>query len=41
VEIHQVGKSTNSGLPISRERAAITDITKYTGKEVTYHPYDR
>ena len=41
VEIHQAGRSTKAGEPISRERKAIEDIEGATDIDVTYHPYDR
>ena len=41
VEIHQVGVSTKRGLPVSRERKAISDIENSTGINVTFHSYKR
>jgi RHS repeat-associated protein len=40
VEMHQVGKQTKGGLPVSRERQAMDDIQKATGTRPTFHPYN-
>ena len=40
VEAHQVGRQTKSGLPVSRERAAIRDIEKARGVKVKFHRYE-
>jgi RHS repeat-associated protein len=40
VEMHQVGKQNKNGMPVSRERKALNDIQKATGKRPTYHPYN-
>ncbi len=40
VESHQVGRQTKSGLPVSRERAAIRDIEKANGVKVKFHRYE-
>ena len=43
-EIHQVGRSTKSGLPVARERKAIEDIKKskdYNGAKIIFHAYDQ
>lgn len=39
-ELHQVGKQNKNGTPVSRERKAIKDIEKATGKKVFFHPYN-
>jgi RHS repeat-associated protein len=40
-ELHQVGKKTKGGEPVSRERKAIDDIEKARpGDKVTFHPYN-
>ena len=42
-ESHQVGRSTKSGLPVSRERKAIEDIKNskdYNGAKIIFHAYD-
>jgi len=36
-----VGRSTKSGDPVARERKALDDIEKATGKRSSYTPYDR
>ncbi len=40
VEIHQVGRQTQGGLPVARERQAIQDIKNATGKTPEFHPYN-
>jgi integrase len=41
VEMHQVGKQTKAGAPISRERRAIDDIKNACGgSEPCFHPYN-
>ncbi len=40
VEIHQVGKQTKGGQPVSRERRAIDDIERAKKQKVEYHPYN-
>jgi hypothetical protein len=40
VEIHQVGRQTQGGLPVSRERQAIQDIKNATGQTPQFHPYN-
>jgi len=39
-EIHQIGKQNQDGTPVKRERDAIADIEKATGKKVTFHAYN-
>jgi RHS repeat-associated protein len=41
VEMHQVGRQTKGGNPVSREVKALDDIQKSTGVRPTYHSYDR
>jgi hypothetical protein len=41
VEMHQVGKQTKRGAPVSRERRAIEDIKKACrDQDVCFHPYN-
>ena len=40
VEIHQVGKQTKGGQPVSHERRAIEDIERAKKQNVEYHPYN-
>jgi hypothetical protein len=40
VEMHQVGRQTKGGNPVSREVKALDDIQKSTGVRPTYHSYD-
>jgi hypothetical protein len=40
VEMHQVGKQTMQGAPISRERRAMDDIQNATGMTPHFHPYN-
>jgi RHS repeat-associated protein len=44
VEMHQVGRQTGGGQPVSRERQALDDIQKApgnpTGQRPTFHPYN-
>ncbi|MBJ6764572.1 VCBS repeat-containing protein [Myxococcaceae bacterium JPH2] len=40
VELHQVGRQTQSGLPVSRERKAIQDLETQTGIRPFFHPYN-
>jgi len=40
VEVHQVGRQTQEGLPVSRERKAIQDIGNATGQTPQFHPYN-
>lgn len=43
VEMHQIGKMTKSGLPVSRERRAIEDIDMFRPRASTntqFHPYN-
>ncbi len=39
-EIHQVGKQTKKGQPVSRERKAVEDIEKARKQKVTFDPYN-
>ncbi len=41
VEMHQVGKQTKGGTPISREQRAINDIKKSCPTEPCFHPYNK
>jgi hypothetical protein len=38
-EMHQVGRQTKSGQPVAREKDAMDDIQKATGKRPQFHPY--
>jgi len=38
-EMHQVGRQTKGGQPVAREREALDDIQKATGKRPKFHPY--
>jgi len=40
VEMHQVGKQTKGGNPVSREVKALEDIHGATGTRPEYHPYN-
>ena len=40
VEMHQVGRQTQGGLPVARERQAIQDIKNATGQTPQFHPYN-
>jgi RHS repeat-associated protein len=40
LERHQVGRQTNGGLPVSRERRALDDIEGATGMKPIFHPYN-
>jgi len=40
VEYHQIGKQNKDGTPVARERRAIEEIEKATGKKVWFHPYN-
>jgi hypothetical protein len=40
-ELHQVGKQTKSGMPVSRERASMKDMEKATGVKPEFHPYNK
>ncbi|HRG76252.1 MAG TPA: hypothetical protein PLX69_16955 [Leptospiraceae bacterium] len=40
VELHQIGKQTKKGLPVKRERDVIEEVSKETGIEVEFHPYN-
>jgi len=40
VEMHQVGRQTKGGLPVSRERKALDDIQGASGTRPNYHPYN-
>ncbi|MFH1921037.1 MAG: hypothetical protein ABIP48_14300, partial [Planctomycetota bacterium] len=40
VEMHQVGRQTKGGQPVSRERKALDDIEGATGTRPTFHPYN-
>lgn len=39
-EMHQVGRQTKSGQPVAREKKAMDDIEKATGKRPKFHPYN-
>lgn len=41
VEMHQVGKQTKGGAPVSREVKALDDIEGSTGGRPNYHPYNQ
>jgi hypothetical protein len=40
VEMHQVGRQTKGGIPVSREVKALDDIEGATGVRPQYHPYN-
>jgi hypothetical protein len=40
-EMHQVGVQTKTGQPVAREKRALDDIEKATGKRPEFHPYDK
>ena len=40
VEEVQVGKQNKNGTPVSRERKALDDVEKATGKRPTFIPYN-
>jgi RHS repeat-associated protein len=40
VEMHQVGRQTKRGNPVSREVKALNDIQGATGSKPTFHPYN-
>ncbi len=40
VELHQIGKQNKNGEPVARERKAIHEIEKATGKKVFFHAYN-
>ena len=40
VEMHQVGRQTMGGLPVSRERTALDDIQAGSGIRPKFHPYN-
>ena len=39
-EMHQVGRQTQGGNPVSREVKALDDIENATGTRPTFHPYN-
>jgi hypothetical protein len=39
-EMHQVGRQNKDGQPVSRERKAMDDIEKASGKRPKFHAYD-
>ena len=39
-EMHQIGRQTKGGLPVSRERSAIQDIFDATKSTREFHPYE-
>ncbi|HYO60074.1 hypothetical protein [Archangium sp.] len=39
-EMHQVGRQTKDGQPVAREKKAMDDIEKTTGKRPKFHPYN-
>jgi hypothetical protein len=39
-ELHQVGRQTQGGMPVSRERSACDDIECATGIRPEFHPYN-
>ncbi len=41
VEMHQVGKQTQSGNPVARETRALNDIEKATGNRPEFHPTNK
>jgi len=40
IEYHQIGKQNKDGSPVARERRAIDEIEKATGKKVWFHAYN-
>jgi len=40
IEYHQIGKQNKGGSPVARERRAIDEIEKATGKKVWFHAYN-
>ena len=40
VEMHQIGRQTKAGQPVSREVQALDDIENATGVRPTFHPYN-
>ncbi|MFO0591159.1 MAG: FG-GAP-like repeat-containing protein [Polyangiaceae bacterium] len=40
VEMHQIGRQTAAGQPVSREVRAMDDIEQATGKRPDFHPYN-
>jgi hypothetical protein len=40
LEMHQVGRQTKRGLPVSREVRALDDIQSAMGLRPTFHPYN-
>ena len=40
-EMHQVGVQTKKGQPVAREKEALDDIEKATGKRPQFHPYNK
>ncbi|MGE0046706.1 MAG: RHS repeat-associated core domain-containing protein [Hyphomonadaceae bacterium] len=40
VETHQVGRQTQGGDPVARERRAMDDIENETGRRPEFHPYN-
>ncbi|MDI3288367.1 hypothetical protein [Polyangium sp. 15x6] len=41
VEMHQVGRQTKGGQPVSRERKALDDVERATGQRPTFHPINK
>jgi YD repeat-containing protein len=41
VEMHQVGRQTAGGIPVSRERTAMDDIEAASGQRPQFHPYNK
>jgi hypothetical protein len=40
-EMAQVGKQTQGGNPVARERRALDDIQKASGQRPDFHPYNK
>jgi hypothetical protein len=40
VEMHQIGKQTKGGKPVSRETKALDDIERAKGARPQFHPYN-
>jgi hypothetical protein len=40
IEMHQVGRQTGAGNPVSREVRALDDIQKATNTRPEFHPYN-
>lgn len=41
VEMYQVGRQTKGGVPVARERRALDDIERASGRRPTFDPYNK